>query len=727
MPRRMDATSSLTSGHEDGAGPRRALLVRHLSESSQAPDLEPLRLAARFETCARALRREGAPLAGLLALELARGLGALDKQARLGQRDRETLNAALDGLRAHIEAGLDPHPPARDASASATTEAPPRAHLPMALLDEIRCWRRAPLLCAHAVNPLADDARPMVAVRGGRLQDVDGPPRVPPLGAFARRERARFQQGLLVWLRGGQDAALAVLRQVVASIISLAEQDHAGWRDHALSRAAFWQLCGRWLQGIGGSGGEHEPPRVVVEVVLRLIDGELQVMAGMPGYFRRQTPPGVFKTLLACVERLGPVGAVGHDAWSALWQRYTLGHRFVRVPILDGESARARAMARHEIAAARRAAAGGRLSPERLDDLADAMLLLGLPRLCWRIRDLQLGHADGGSDAGLSTDESWLQRLLEDLDDVEHEPASSSTPAEPLDAAAPKVDTAPGASSASLSERLHATATRSLPAHALRLDIEIGAVPPRPAGSAERPVDRDGQTWDPDPQALLQQALAVICTWLERGSPGITRRAGRDLPLVEMRVRECAGAIQASVLYRGVACNADSLSQLSRVARDAGAMLLHRAAAGVGTAWHELIVLLPKPPRLLELLPVRAGGRWIELGVAGLELHPAGRLAQDCPALVSTLGSISTSGHVAHGPAAAVVACALADGVAHRWVEAVGDLHRDLVWPASLPLALDPGLIGVCAVPDGSRPVFDLRLALSADRPSASARRPSPL
>ena len=39
----------------------------------------------------------------------------------------------------------------------------------------------------------------------------------------------------------------------------------------------------------------------MVEVVLRLIDGELQVMAGMPGYFRRQTPPGVFKTLLVAL------------------------------------------------------------------------------------------------------------------------------------------------------------------------------------------------------------------------------------------------------------------------------------------------------------------------------------------------------------------------------------------------------------------------------------------
>lgn len=171
--------------------------------------------AQALAALAAELERDNATLGALLAADM---VLAVEHPPSTAARSRGKLVAVL----VHALSVL-----AADAPNDTGAEAPP-SRSPLALANELRALRGAPLLSGNAVFAVAVDAG---APTSGQAGDCD-----PRMQASARRLRSYYQQGLIAWLRGDAHAKAGADR--IAEVFARLHVLSQGTAEEPLWRAA---------------------------------------------------------------------------------------------------------------------------------------------------------------------------------------------------------------------------------------------------------------------------------------------------------------------------------------------------------------------------------------------------------------------------------------------------------------------------------------------------------
>ncbi|MDX1432220.1 MAG: hypothetical protein R3286_07190, partial [Gammaproteobacteria bacterium] len=242
------------------------------------------RAASEAARLVEALEAGDDPLRVLLAADMAL---AIDDAARADGRNRGRLVSLLD----QSVSVLADKPPVADAAGVLPSRTP------MALANELRAIRGAPLLSGNRVFALVVDAR---------APDGDADARHasnPRLAASCRRLRSYFQQGLVAWLRDAEHAGAAAGRmgEVFARLHSLG---HGGpqetlwraaasfarliedprWRVSAAVKRLLGQLDAQMKRLCESEGATPEPPPALVRDLLFYV-GEVRDVEATIGLF----------------------------------------------------------------------------------------------------------------------------------------------------------------------------------------------------------------------------------------------------------------------------------------------------------------------------------------------------------------------------------------------------------------------------------------------------------
>ena len=183
---------------------------------------------------------------------------------------------------------------------------------PLALGNELRALRGAPLVCGNVIFAAAleiDDAHAPLRPRGGLGTEV---------GARARRLRSFYHQGLLAWLRGtDSEAAARRLAEVFARMQTLAGDG---------PQRALWQVAAAFAELIEQPAWRRSG---AVKRLLGQLDAELKRIAerGREGV-QEPAPPALVRSLLYYVAVTPSPG----PAVTAARARYDLAHAFMVPP-----------------------------------------------------------------------------------------------------------------------------------------------------------------------------------------------------------------------------------------------------------------------------------------------------------------------------------------------------------------------------------------------------------
>jgi chemotaxis protein histidine kinase CheA len=249
------------------------------------------RASAALGALAAALEHGEDPLRVLLAVDMAQAVDmAVDpamNQVSLPTRGRGKLVAvliqALSVLAADPLADLLADPPADSLADNNTDELPALSSL--ALINELRALRGAPLLSGNIVFAVAVDA---VATAGGEPHEMD-----PRLAASARRLRSYYQQGLVAWLSADAKAKAGAGRiaEVFARLHALSQGSHqeplwraasgfanllrdVGWRRSTAIKRLLGQLDGQLKRlAEGGAVLPDVPPALVQNLLFYVGEG----------------------------------------------------------------------------------------------------------------------------------------------------------------------------------------------------------------------------------------------------------------------------------------------------------------------------------------------------------------------------------------------------------------------------------------------------------------------
>ncbi len=196
--------------------------------------------------------------------------------ADMGEAIRDAANRAHDdGGRARLVALLDRALSVLAGDAREQTPGSLPCRSPLALANELRAWRGAPLLSGNMVFAIGLEAD---AETSG---DGDGPSHGEPrLASSARRLRSYYQQGLVAWLREARQAKAAAER--IGEVCA---------RLHVLARGTPQEIL--WRAGASFARLLEDPrwrASVAVKRLLGQLDAELKGLSERQGSAPRPAP-----------------------------------------------------------------------------------------------------------------------------------------------------------------------------------------------------------------------------------------------------------------------------------------------------------------------------------------------------------------------------------------------------------------------------------------------------